>query len=96
MAYILLLQFSYDHDLRILDKIERPQIIKQNSIMELSENAIQQLNLVQNNQWGVSGKNSSLFNVLDSTSTIVGKRLLKYRLLNSYKIVKFLRIDILK
>ncbi len=81
ICYILLLSFSYDHSANILNKISKPTIEKNDNILELSQNTIQQLNLIEGSS-DVNLNVSNLFNIINKTSTIMGKRLLKYRLLN--------------
>jgi DNA mismatch repair protein MutS len=76
ISYILLLQFSYEHNERIIDKIKIPESWVYNKHLILYNNANYQLNIESLN------KNESLYSVINKTSTNMGKRLLKYRIMN--------------
>lgn len=80
-CFLLLLQFVYEHDSQVLKKLEKPTLVQSKDTLELSMNCIHQLNLVPSTTWGYVGSNSSLFSILDQSSTALGKRLLKERLL---------------
>ena len=83
ISYIALLNFAYEHDETIITKIEKPDIWICEKHLILSNNAINQLNVVSNkNESGYSGRYDSLFNVLNKVSTSMGRRLLRDRLLN--------------
>ena len=75
VSYIVLLDFSYEHNVKIIEKIQKPTHWEYNDHLILYNNAIYQLNIISNN-------NKSLFDIIQKTSTNMGKRLLKYRLLN--------------
>ena len=75
ISYILLLQFSYEHNEKIIDKIRKPSFWEYNNHLILYNNAIYQLNIIS-----LSGK--SLIDIIQKTSTNMGKRLLKYRIMN--------------
>lgn len=75
-SYIYLIKFVYEHNPLIINKIEKPFFIKENNYLKLANNAAAQLNIVNYNN------SSSLFEIIDNTSTAVGRRYLKYRLLN--------------
>jgi len=81
ISYILLLNFIYEHNHIFLVKLSRPRIVNIGDIVDLSENAIHQLNLVRSSGQTASGK-SSVFDVINKTSTPGGQRLLRERLLN--------------
>lgn len=72
---VLTIQFAYDHDHTIIEKLNEPELITDDELLSLNNDAIHQLNLVS-----VNSKNS-LFDVIDYTSTNMGKRLLKERML---------------
>ncbi len=72
-----LLDFIVDHDPAIVQKLSKPQILGDKRFVYLGNNALEQL--------GVISKDSSemtLLKLLDHTSTPMGKRLLKERLLH--------------
>ena len=81
VSYILLLNFIYEHNHIFLVKLSRPKLVNIGDIVDLSENAIHQLNLVRSSGQTASGK-SSVFDVINKTSTPGGQRLLRERLLN--------------
>jgi DNA mismatch repair protein MutS len=78
------LQFAYDHDEKIIQKLGKPKIWQKKEHLVLANNAISQLGLA-------SDKNEkSVFTIIDKTSTGMGRRLLKYRLLNPVTDIKIL------
>lgn len=81
VSYILLLNFIYEHNHIFLVKLSRPKLVNIGDIVDLSENAIHQLNLVRSSGQTASGK-SSVFDVINKTSTPGGQRLLRERLLH--------------
>jgi len=84
ISYMLLLSFCYQQKETIIEQIERPNIWNNAHYMILDNNCINQLNLVSTAGGGGNGgghKLSSVFNLVDHTSTPMGKRLLKEKLL---------------
>lgn len=88
LSYLLLLNYCYHQKETMIQKIERPTIWNHHSSLILENNCISQLNLVSSGPGGPGGpggisghKYSSVFNLMDQTSTPMGKRLLKERLL---------------
>ena len=71
-CYLYLLQFAYEHDSRIIKKIQKPEFLSSSKDIIINNDAIMQLNLTGNKQ--------SLLNVIDFTYTKMGKRLLKSRI----------------
>jgi DNA mismatch repair protein MutS len=82
ISYIILLDFSYEHNERIIERIQKPIHWEYNDHLILYNNAIYQLNIINNNNKDSSIKYNSLYDIIQKTSTNMGKRLLKYRLLN--------------
>lgn len=76
ISYIILLQFSYEHNERVVEKIKKPESWEYNEHLILYDNAIHQLNIVPFNH------NKSLFDIIQKTSTSMGRRLLKFRIMN--------------
>jgi DNA mismatch repair protein MutS len=74
LSYILLLSFIHEFDPLFLNKFALPKINFNNTNLDLSTNCIEQLNLADKNK-------NSLFNIINNTSTLGGKRLLKQQLL---------------
>ena len=81
ISYIILLEFSYEHNEKIIEKIQKPLHWEYNDHLIMYNNAIYQLNIINNNKDN-NLKYSSLYDIIQKTSTNMGKRLLKYRLLN--------------
>jgi DNA mismatch repair protein MutS len=78
ISYIILLQFSYEHNERIIENIEIPKQWVYDEHLILYNNAIYQLNIINTK----GSDNKSLYDLLQKTSTNMGKRLLKYRMSN--------------
>lgn len=87
-SYVSLLQFAYQHDPYIVKKLEKPKIIQNDHNLIINNDALNQLNLIT--QQNYKTKFNSLFTVIDNTSTRMGKRLLKDRLLNPITDIKIL------
>lgn len=82
LSYIFLLSFAYEHNSTIIEKINKPEHWEENSYLNLTNNSINQLNVVSCSSMNINTKFNSLFAVLDNTSTPIGRRLLRERLLN--------------
>jgi DNA mismatch repair protein MutS len=85
LSYILLLQFAYEHNERIINKIMKPIHWNYEHHLILYNNSIYQLNIIPTSNNDIKDCNSkfkSLFHIIQKTSTAMGKRLLKYRILN--------------
>lgn len=82
MSYMMCLDFIYRHDPNILRRIEKPDHWTDNKYMVLNGNSLYQLNIVDNNAIETHSYINSLYSVLNKTSTVMGKRLLKTQLLN--------------
>jgi DNA mismatch repair protein MutS len=78
MVTILVLtsQFAFEHDPCIVKKLYKPEVMNDEEILLLNADSIFQLNLVNNNS-----DNNSLMKIIDHTSTAMGKRLLRDRIL---------------
>jgi len=82
IAYIYIIQFSYEHNENVVQRLSRPTIMDESKYLILSHDSINQLNLVKNlNFQGLKGI-QSLWDVLDKTKTAIGKRTLKRNMLN--------------
>lgn len=77
-SFISLLQYCLDHNPVLLESLTPPIIFSNNNNLVLSNNTIEQLNLITNNSF----KFSNIFNLVNFTSTPMGYRLLKNRLVN--------------
>ena len=77
LSYILLLNYCKKHNSGILTNLQRPNFYDQNNYLHLGNNALVQLNVINDNN-----KNDSLFDIINYTSTSMGRRLLKDNLCN--------------
>jgi DNA mismatch repair protein MutS len=73
----VLIEFIYQHDYKIIEKINRPILLENRNYLYLGNNAIEQLGIASN-----SNDERTVLNLIDFSSTAMGKRLLKSRLLN--------------
>lgn len=79
-SYIYLLAYVNEFHSHVLKKLKYPDVENEESLI-LANNAIKQLRIIPPpGEKGVS----SLFNVMDKTTTIMGKRTLKYNLLHPF------------
>jgi len=72
-----LIHFVVEHDLHIVQKLSHPHIIDNRRFMYLGNNALEQMGVISKDK-----KEFTLLKLLDKSSTAIGKRLLKERLLN--------------
>lgn len=84
------LQYAYSHDPLILQKIKVPTFIQTDKRLILNNDSIYQLHIISNSI-GALRAPKSLFEVLDCNRTVMGKRLLKSRLLMPTSSKKVLR-----
>ena len=83
ISFVALLQFAYEHNETVINKLEKPEIWENNKYLILTNDSIRQLNLVDNSfQQNMNNKFNSLFGIVNNASTAIGKRLLKDRLVN--------------
>ena len=73
----ILIRFIIEHDYHIVQKLAMPKIIENRKFMYLGNNALEQLGIISRDT-----KEMSVLKLLDKSSTAIGKRLLKERLLN--------------
>lgn len=83
ISYIILLEFAKSHRLDIIQKISKPQIIDNEETLILTQNSIQQLNIIPDkNLIENNSKNTCLLNILNQCCTAFGKRQFRQKLLN--------------
>ena len=80
ISYLIVLDFAYDHNELIINKIEKPTIWESDNHLVLTLDSIIQLNLISPSS-RFSNKDS-LFSIINNTSTAVGRRLLMNRICN--------------
>ena len=83
LSYMLLLQYAYEHDETIIMNLPKPTILLNEKHLILENNCVHQLNVTPNKyQINQKSKVSCLLNILDETSTSLGRRMLHDRILN--------------
>lgn len=80
VAFCVMIQFCKDHNKSLLSKLHTPTIWDNHKTLVLDNNAINQLNLLPPKSG--SARNTSIYGIVNETSTSMGRRLLKERLLN--------------
>lgn len=76
ISFIALLDFAYQHNESIINNLFKPQIYEHKKHLILGNNAIFQLNIFETNDI-ISTRIKSLFDVVNHTSTAMGRRYLK-------------------
>lgn len=82
IAFTLALDFAYRHNEKVINAIEKPQVWDKNNYLILTNNSINQLNIVSHPAMNTKCHYNSLFAVINNTSTSFGKRKLRDTLLN--------------
>ncbi len=81
ISLINLLKFVYNHDNTIVNNLNKPDIILNSKFLNLHNNSLYQLNILSTNiNLDSNYKYNSLFDIINKTSTPLGKRFLKYNL----------------
>ncbi len=73
----LLCDFIIEHDPSLIEKMYKPRFLTADRFVYLGNNALEQLGIISRNS-----NEKSLLSLIDQTSTAIGKRVLKERLLN--------------
>jgi len=73
----ILIHFVIEHNYHIVQKMSMPRIIDNRRFMYLGNNALEQMGIISKDK-----KEFTLLKMLDKSSTAIGRRLLKERLLN--------------
>lgn len=84
ISMIYLFDFCYDHNEKVISSLNIPEVSdSKNERLVLGNNAVFQLNIVESDifQTQMGTKFRSLFDVVNHTSTAIGRRFLKDRLL---------------
>lgn len=78
ISFVVLLSFAHEHDIKLIDNIFLPKVYNNKNHMVLGNSAIYQLNIFSNNGLETINKSyNSLLDVVDNTSTAMGRRYLK-------------------
>jgi DNA mismatch repair protein MutS len=81
----ILCDFIIEHDPSLIEKMNRPKFLTGDRFVYLGNNAIEQLGIVSR-----INSEKTLLSIIDQTSTAIGKRVLKERLLNPICDIKIL------
>ncbi|NPA58847.1 MAG: DNA mismatch repair protein [Epsilonproteobacteria bacterium] len=73
----VLIHFVIEHDIHIVQKLNMPRLIDNRRFMYLGNNALEQVGIISKDR-----NEFTLLRMLDKSSTAIGRRLLKERLLN--------------
>lgn len=85
ISLIILLQYLSKYNVRLLKNLSPPEIYLLNKHLMLCNDAVDQLNIVDANKLEYyNPKFKSVFDVINKTSTPMGRRFLKENLLNPY------------
>ena len=82
IALVLIFDFIYDKNSNLLHNLDKPKFYINQKHLILGNNAIRQLDILENFNNNSKCKYKSLFHVLNKTSTALGERFLKNRLLS--------------
>jgi DNA mismatch repair protein MutS len=94
ISYIILLEFAKSHRIDIIEKISKPQMIDNQETLILTQNSIQQLNIIPDkNAIETNSRNMSLLSILNQCSTAFGKRQFRQKLLNPITSCDLLQIQ---
>jgi len=89
ISFIILLDYAHQHSEKIIKNLYEPKLFTDNQHLILGNNAIYQLNLVEStNLESYGSRFRSLFDVINGTSTPMGRRLLKSMLMAPMTSVK--------
>lgn len=78
ISFVQLIEFAYSHNERIIENLYKPEIIENSNQLILGYNLVSKLDVTSED----NSKYSSLLNILNNSSTNIGKRFFKNRLLN--------------
>jgi DNA mismatch repair protein MutS len=82
VSLVLIFDFIYDKNTILLHNLKKPTFYINTKHLTLGNNAIRQLDILENYNNNSKCKYKSLFHVLNKTSTALGERFLKNRLLS--------------
>ncbi len=79
LSLMLLLRYIMDHSNIMLNQIGKTEVWEMNSQLILANNSLEQLNIIENR---FNNREPALIKILDMTSTVLGRRGFRNRLLN--------------
>ena len=78
MSLLILFDFAYKHNESFINNLNKPIIFQNSEHLILGNDAVYQLNILENNSVDTAGaKFRSVFDVVNNTSTAMGRRFLK-------------------
>lgn len=93
MSLIILFDFAYKHNEAFINYLDKPKIFENSKHLILGNNAIHQLNILENNSVDASSaKFKCLFDVVNHTSTGMGRRFLKNAICNPLNDIKEIQL----
>ena len=78
ISFVQLIEFAYSHNEKIIENLYKPEIIENNNQLILGYDLVSKLDVTSED----NSKYSCLLNILNNSSTNIGKRFFKNRLLN--------------
>ena len=83
ISFIFLLNYAYQQNNKIIYNLDIPKLIENEKYLTLGNNATMQLNIIESDIYDFPNgtKYKSIFDVINNTSTPIGRRYLKKRLL---------------
>jgi len=81
-SLVLLLNYINNLNNKLIKNLDKPKIWKKEELLNLRNNTLYQLNIIPNNSLQSYSKINSLFDIINNTSTCMGKRELKKKILN--------------
>jgi DNA mismatch repair protein MutS len=81
-SFIFALEFAFEHNEVLIESMCKPVILQNDNNLILGNNAIFQLNVTQGDSHEGQENKNSLYDIINQTSTFVGKRFLKKELIN--------------
>ena len=84
ISFLLLIDYAYQHNENLIKKLHKPEIYIADKHLLLGNNALYQLNILGTQDFSQKSKFKNLFDVVNKTSTSLGRRYLKNRLINPY------------
>lgn len=89
ISLIGLLNYAYQHDNSITKELNKPGFFSNEKHVVLGNNAVMQLNVIDNSSLDTGNSTvKSLFDTINNTSTAMGRRYLKARLVNPLTSIK--------
>jgi len=84
ISLVILLNYIYEHNKSLIKNLSFPIILDKQNLLYLGNNTLNQLNIINNGSVSnnYKSKYKCLFDVIDKTSTSMGKRFLKNQLIN--------------